>query len=179
MLVISNIFQIDRVIETPVRTHGCIGQLVYRSMRVNTVDVWSSAINATKYECGTNVALVAEQHALEQRGGRAHRHRAPRVQPLQLQLRRHRRRRHLCVCRGTRPATVHVPRQVMNLFTILVRNYSVFGSSSIGTQNNTVSVNYTHDRGTSLCGLRSRKTFLFEECISESDTNNKQSAFRL
>lgn len=47
-------------------THCSIRQFVHRSMWVDAVNVGTRAVDATQHESGADMALVAEQHALQQ-----------------------------------------------------------------------------------------------------------------
>lgn len=77
------------------RAHGGVRQLVRRAVRVDAVDVRSGGVDAAQNQRRRHVALVLEEHLLQQPVGRGHAHRPSRVQSVQFQLRRHLQRRHL------------------------------------------------------------------------------------
>lgn len=151
-------------------THSSVGKFINRSMRINTEYVRASSVHAAEDECSPNVSLITKQHTLEQRGGGLYRHCATSMQPLQLQLRRHRLSRHLRVGSCSRTAAVHIRRQIMNFLTVLVRYYSVFGGSRIGAEDDTVSINNAYDGCSCLNSFWRWKSFMLEECIAVNNS---------
>lgn len=151
-------------------THSSIRQFINRSMRVNTEYMRASSVHAAQHERSANVSLITEQHTLQQRSGGLHRHRASSMQPLQLQLRRHRLSRHLSVGGCSRTTAVHIWREIMNFLTVLVRYYSVFGGSCIGAENDTVSINNAYNGSSCLNSLWRWKSFMLQECIAVNNS---------
>jgi hypothetical protein len=155
---------------------------------MDRVEVRSGVVHTAEHKGGTDVALVPEQHLLQQLAGRHHGHNFPvGAQAVQLQLRRNHLRRHFSVCGSSSTATtrklinflsvflslnmgnivylLHVLGKVMNLGAVLVGHNRVFSGTGVSAQNHTILVDDSYDGGASFSCLGQRVSLVHQRCI--------------
>jgi len=108
--------------ETPT-THGDVGELVRASVRSDSEQMRTSDIHATKDECGTNMALVSEEHLFEHGHGGYHPGLPAGREGVEFDVGRDEGCREFGICGCTSTTAANVLRDVMNLELVICKEW--------------------------------------------------------